>query len=86
MEPLILGYTTNLKSSLELAKLTIEDTIKLAEGDLDREVSTAIKNKMMLLQKHLNQAFPVLKAIRRRLFLLQPGDTPNGVRRQVSKW
>ena len=86
MEPLISGYTINLKSSLELAKLTIEDAIKLAEGDVDREVSTAIKDKMMLLQKHLNQAFPALKAIRRRLFLLQPGDTPNKVRRQISKW
>lgn len=69
-----------LKSSLESARLAIEEAIKLAGSDLTRDSSNAVKESMMSSQKHLNESFPALKVLRRNLFLLQPGESPEGVR------
>lgn len=61
---------SSVERSAQLLKEVQE--ILSSQPSLTKETSTQVRDLMIEAQTALNQAFPLLKTVRRDLFLLQP--------------
>lgn len=69
------------ESAVEIERLA-KELSQSVEGDLDQDKTNLIKDKLMGIQAKINDAFPALKPIRRSLFALKPGETPESAKRE----
>jgi hypothetical protein len=54
------------------------------DNEIDQQLTNLIKDKLTEIQSRVNDAFPALKPIRRSLFALKPGETPESAKKEHS--